>query len=315
MGKDYYSILGVSKGASPEDLKKAYRKLAIKHHPDKNADNREAAAEKFKEVGEAYEVLSDPQKKEIYDQYGEEGLKQGGPGGPGGFAGARNAEDIFREFFGGSSPFNDDPFESFFGGGGFGPYGGRASSMGPRKPRPIEMQLGCTLEELFTGCTKRMKIHRRTSRGPVSEVLEISIKAGWKKGTRITFPEKGDEVPGAAAADIVFILEEKPHSRFKRDGNDLIHTANLLLVDALCGTTLQIPYLDGSSVELPLTDVISLLSIKVIRGKGMPIAKSPGTTGNMLVNFKIIFPRSTQISDEQKHIIRAALSGTVTPGQ
>ncbi|KAM4533658.1 dnaJ homolog subfamily B member 6b [Odontesthes bonariensis] len=126
---EYYQILGVQRNATPEDIKKAYRKLALKWHPDKNPDNKEEAEKKFKELSEAYEVLSDENKRNIYDRYGKEGLSAGGGGGGGGhydhFGGSsftfRNPEDVFREFFGGRDPFADffadDPFDDFFGSG------------------------------------------------------------------------------------------------------------------------------------------------------------------------------------------------------
>uniref|UniRef100_A0A7S0RM28 J domain-containing protein n=1 Tax=Chlamydomonas leiostraca TaxID=1034604 RepID=A0A7S0RM28_9CHLO len=329
MGKDFYQILGVAKGADDNELKKAYRKLAMKWHPDKNPDNREAATTRFKEISEAYEVLSDPNKREVYDKFGEEGLKQGGPGGGGpGFGGFRNPEDLFREFFGGGGGFggggmDDDPFANIFGGmggmggmpgmGGFGfggmPGMGRGGhSHGPRKARAIEHTLAVSLEELYTGVTKKMRISRTVRGGQQeSEILEIAVRPGWKKGTKITFQEKGDEAPGVVAADVVFVLDEKHHPKFKRDGNDLIHTAQLPLVDALCGTVLRIPHLDGSTVEVPLNDVVNNASIKVVRGKGMPVAKQPGSFGNLLVKFEVAFPRS--LTDEQKRAVRAALGG------
>ncbi|XP_051266908.1 dnaJ homolog subfamily B member 6b isoform X1 [Dicentrarchus labrax] len=127
---EYYQILGVHKNATQDDIKKAYRKLALKWHPDKNPDNKEEAEKKFKELSEAYEVLSDESKRNIYDRYGKEGLSGGGGGGGGGghyehFGGSgftfRNPDDVFREFFGGRDPFADffadDPFDDFFGGG------------------------------------------------------------------------------------------------------------------------------------------------------------------------------------------------------
>jgi len=185
MGKDYYKILGVAKSASDDEIKKAYRKLALKTHPDRNkaAD----AQEKFQEIGEAFEVLSDPQKKRIYDQVGEDGLKYGGGGGDGGsgFPGSgfpggggrtfhfSNAEDIFKNFFGTSSPsgFDDDEGGGFGGmPGGFGgiPMGmfmngmpggmpgmsgqqQRQQQPASQKEPPINHTLYCTLEELYTG--------------------------------------------------------------------------------------------------------------------------------------------------------------------
>mmetsp|Transcript_11094 Transcript_11094/g.19316 ORF Transcript_11094/g.19316 Transcript_11094/m.19316 type:complete len:347 (+) Transcript_11094:156-1196(+) len=342
MGRDYYAILGVPKGSDDAELKKAYRKLAMKWHPDKNPDDRDKATAKFKEVSEAYEVLSDPQKREIYDKYGEDGLKAGmgpggggggqqGPGGPG--MQFRNAEDLFKEFFGGGmgGGGDEDPFASMFGGGmhpgmhggmhgggmpfGFGGQGGpgrgRPQQSGPRKAAPIEHQLQCTLEELYAGCTRKMKISRQVSGKTETEVLEINVKAGWKSGTKITFEEKGDQQPGLIPADIIFSIEEKPHPRFRRDDKDLVHTVTLSLGDALCGTTLNILHLDGGHVEVPIKDVIAPSSIKIIKGKGMPISKAPGTFGNLIIKFEVKFPRS--LTEEQKVLLRVGLGVPAAP--
>jgi molecular chaperone DnaJ len=144
--RDYYDILGVSKGASEDELKKAYRKLAIKYHPDKNPDNPEAE-EKFKEAAEAYEVLSNADKRARYDRFGHDGMRAGGGGGAGGM----NMDDIFSQFgdiFGGGSPF-----ESFFGGGG----GGRGRQ---RKGTNLRVKLKLTLDEIANGVEKKIKVKR-----------------------------------------------------------------------------------------------------------------------------------------------------------
>ncbi|KAG5242192.1 dnaJ subfamily member [Salix suchowensis] len=268
MGVDYYKILQVDKTATDDDLKKAYRKLAMKWHPDKNPNNKKDAEAKFKQISEAYEVLSDIQKRAVYDQYGEEGLKGqvpppgAGPGagagpGPGGASffstgdgpttfrfNPRNADDIFADFFGFSGPFGgmgggnggmrgtrfpngmlgDNIFSSFGEGGG-----GSMHQSAPRKSPPIEKRLLCSLEELYKGATKRMKISRDIVDASgktiqVEEILTIDIKPGWKKGTKITFPEKGNEQPNTIPADLVFVVDEKPHPVLTRDGNDLVVT-------------------------------------------------------------------------------------------
>ncbi|UJR21990.1 hypothetical protein I4U23_025058 [Adineta vaga] len=260
MGKDYYKILGLTKGASDDDIKKAYRKLALKYHPDKNKEA--GAEEKFKSIAEAYEILSDPKKKEIFDKYGEEGLKAGagsGGGGPGGVGGHQFYSNVdphqtFRMFFGGA-----DPFAMFFGGedddgpGGSGGFGGfsnmggfnfgghptQQSQMARKKTQdpPIEHELFVTLEEVSNGTTKKMKISRkvlnpdgRTTRVE-DKVLTIDIKPGWKQGTKITFPREGDQSPSTIPADIIFIIKDKPHTTFRREGADLIYTAKISLKD------------------------------------------------------------------------------------
>ncbi|EFJ27870.1 hypothetical protein SELMODRAFT_231730 [Selaginella moellendorffii] len=309
MGIDYYSVLKVDKNATEDDLKKAYRKLAMKWHPDKNPNNKKEAEAKFKQISEAYEVLSDPQKRTIYDQYGEEGLKgqvppPGATGGTNFANGAgpnvfvfnpRNAEDIFAEFFGGSSPF---------GMGGFG----RSAS---RKAPAVENKLPCSLEELYTGSTRKMKISRNIADPsgktmPVEEFLTIDVKPGWKKGTKITFPEKGNEQPNLIPADIVFVIDEKPHDVFKRDGNDLVMTQKVSLADALTGTTITVNTLDGRTLTIPINDIISPGYEKIVPREGMPIAKEPGRKGDLKIKFDVKFP--TRLTPEQKAAVKRYLT-------
>ncbi|KAJ4830576.1 hypothetical protein Tsubulata_017032 [Turnera subulata] len=339
MGVDYYKILGVDKNASDDDLKKAYRKLAMKWHPDKNPNNKKDAEAKFKQISEAYEVLSDPQKRAIFDQYGEEGLKgqvpppdAGGPGGATFFStgdgpttfrfNPRNANDIFSEFFGFSSPFGGmgggggmrggpRGFGSMFGDDIFSSFGeGRPMSTAPRKAAPIENTLPCSLEELYKGTTKKMKISREIADAsgktlPVEEILTIEIKPGWKKGTKITFPEKGNEQPNVIPADLVFIIDEKPHSTFTREGNDLVMTKKISLVEALTGCTINITTLDGRNLAITVSNVIHPDYEEVVPREGMPIPKDPSKKGNLRIKFNIKFP--TRLTAEQKSGIKKLL--------
>ncbi|KAA8526341.1 hypothetical protein F0562_008456 [Nyssa sinensis] len=340
MGVDYYKILQVDKNASDDDLKKAYRKLAMKWHPDKNPKNKNEAEAKFKQISEAYEVLSDPQKRAVYDQYGEEGLKgQVPPPGAGGASyfptgdgpttfrfNPRNANDIFAEFFGSSSPFGgmgggggmrggsmfsssifgDHIFESFGGGGSM-------NQSAPRKAPPIEITLPCTLEELYKGTTKKMKISRELVDASgktmtVEEILTINIKPGWKKGTKITFPEKGNEQPNVIPADIVFIIDEKPHSEFTRDGNDLVVTQKISLVEALTGYTVRLTALDGRTLTIPINSVIHPKYEEVVGGEGMPFPKDPTKKGDLRIKFDIQFPKRP--TEEQKAGIKKLLGSS-----
>ncbi|CAG0899649.1 unnamed protein product [Darwinula stevensoni] len=319
MGKDYYKILGVNRDATDDDLKKAYRKLALKYHPDKNKSP--GAEEKFKELAEAYEVLSDKKKRDIYDQVGEEGLKNGGPG----FTSGDNGQGFtytfhgdpratFAQFFGASNPF-----ESFFRGFGsglggqyqyqddvvmddddlsnlFGSRGRRAPKHRAEQDPPVEHNLHVSLEDILTGCVKKLKISRRalaTDGSPRREekLLLVEVKPGWKAGTRVTFPREGDDIPGRIPADVVFVIRDKPHPLFTRDGSDICYKATLTLKQALCGTLVEIPTLDGRKFPLDLTDqVIRPGAKRRIPGLGLPKPKEPGRKGDLVVEFHVQFP-------------------------
>ncbi|XP_068249239.1 dnaJ protein homolog 1-like [Palaemon carinicauda] len=352
MGKDYYKILGIAKGASDEDIKKAYRKMALKYHPDKNKSSD--AEEKFKAIAEAYEVLSDKKKRDIYDQFGEEGLKGGVPGSGGGegnhftytFSGDPRA--TFQQFFGTNDPFahffnmgvdghgphvfddmdvDDDPFINMMGGGVGGPRMGgtrRAFSFNPHDTsRPhggkgrhqdpaITRDLYVTLEEVAKGVTRKMKITRNVTTGDgrstrrEEKILTIDIKPGWKEGTKITFEKEGDQVPGKIPADIIFVIRDKPHSLFKRDGANLIYNAKITLRDALCGTRVAVPTLEGQKVTLNFSnEIIKPQTTKRLQGYGLPFPKDHTRKGDIIVHFDIQFPNT--LSESAKEILSEVL--------
>ncbi|KAH8550826.1 hypothetical protein BGW37DRAFT_60304 [Umbelopsis sp. PMI_123] len=374
MGKDYYKILGVSKDADDETIKKAYRKQALKWHPDRNKDNNETSKQKFQEVGEAFEVLSDKDKRTIYDQYGEEGLKggpppnagQGGAGGfPGGFGGfpggaggpggatftftsggprggyaPSDADDIFKHFFasfggggggggmggmGGLHPDDDmgggmpggipGGFGGFsqFGGGGRprGGGGGFQSAQPREKPPAIKRPLPISLEDLYTGTTKRLKVTRKIRDGatgrPITtdKILTINVKAGWKAGTKIRFPGEGDELENGETQDIEFIVEEKSHPVFKREGDNLTMKVQLSLVEALTGFVKQIKTLDGRTLKINnSTNVIQPGQESRVSNEGMPNSKT-GKKGDLIIKYEVKFPAS--LTSSQKEEIKKIL--------
>ncbi|XP_076234857.1 dnaJ protein homolog 1 isoform X2 [Calliopsis andreniformis] len=324
MGKDYYKILGISKSASDDEIKKAYRKLALKYHPDKNRSA--GAEEKFKEIAEAYEVLSDAKKREVYDKFGEEGLK-GGAGTAGGGGGGTtytfhgDPKATFAQFFGSASPF-----QGFFEFGGpignrvfgfheddmdiddpLGPNSGRGGGKDRAQDPAIEHDLYITLEEILRGCTKKMKISRRVvqpdgTTKKEDKVLTINVKPGWKAGTKITFQKEGDQGRGKVPADIVFIIRDKPHPLFRREGSDIRYTCKLSLKQALCGTVIEVPTLTGEKINLNLTrEIVKPNLVKRIQGHGLPFPKEPSRKGDLLVSFDIKFP--DMLSQSAKDIL------------
>ncbi|KAF5844621.1 hypothetical protein GGP41_007695 [Bipolaris sorokiniana] len=286
-----YEALGISESATQDEIKKAYRKAALKWHPDKNKDNPQAL-EKFKECSQAYEILSDPEKRKTYDQYGLEFLLRGGvpqedAGGPGGnpFAGA-----------GGPGGF---PFTS--SGGRF--RGGR------RAPEPevtvVEKPLAVSLEELYNGTTKKLKIKRKTydqSTGKQStqdRILEVPIKKGLKPGSKIKFSDVGDQVEGGTQ-DLHFIVSEKPHAMFTREGDDIKHIIELDLKEALTGWRRTVQTIDGKQLSVGSGGPTGPNWTERYPNLGMPKSKKPAERGDFIVGVKIKFPTSLTSAQKEK---------------
>lgn len=304
--KDYYDILGVEKQASDKEIKKAYRKLATKYHPDKNPDDK-AAEEKFKEITEAYEVLSDPEKRKKYEQLGSnwEAFQQSGfdpnqyqqanPFGQGGghtfvfegdpseFFGGNGGSSFFETFFGRGTQGRTDPFEAFMG-----QRGGRARTA--YAGQDIQAEMDITLEEAFHGGSRTFSIN--------GESLRIKIKPGAYDGQKLRLKGKGNPgMNGGPRGDLYILLKMNPDSRFTREENNLIYEKEVDLYTALLGDQISIPTLSGA-VNLRIPEGTSPGSLLRLKGKGMPVYGKTDQFGDLLVRVKVKFPQ--QLSEAER---------------
>lgn len=318
MGRNFYDVLGVPKDADEATLRKAYRKLALKYHPDKNPDNK-TAEEKFKEVSHAYEALSDPKKKELYDQYGEEGLAASESGAPppgaggGGFPGmhsrfsssAYNFTDprtLFEEMLGGG--FGGASFSNNGFGGGYDQRGFHEQHV--RKAPDQEVPLLLTLEELYHGCVKKRKISQPGSGGS-TKMLDIPVKPGYRAGMKIRVNGYAGGHAGQQPGDLIFVVQEKEHPRFTREGNNLVLRKQIPLVDALAGSVQTVELISGRQIRVSVPEILSPGKEKVIHDGGMPIFKNTtGAKGDLIIRFDILFP--TFLSQEKRSKLRELLS-------
>lgn len=266
-GRSYYDILGVTKASSQQEIKKAYRKLALKNHPDKGGNE-----EDFKEISKAYEVLSDEKQKDIYDMYGEEGVSAAASGGAPGanpfaganFGGGADAASAFQAFFNsaGGVPGGFGASSRGFSFGGPSSGGGinidlsellqglmgegaanmfqqkqssqfRGSRPSPPSNKQYTKKLSCTLEELATGATKKLKLNFGGDLG--EKVYPITLQKGWKAGTKITFAGKN------GFPTMVFVVDEAKHKYLRREGNDLHYTCRISASETMGGFTLKVP--------------------------------------------------------------------------
>jgi len=332
---NYYTVLGLPKNADAKVIRKAYRKLAIKWHPDKNQDKKEAASAMFKKIAEAYDVLSDPEKKKLYDLYGEQGLKGGPPpgtqggvnfGGDGMPAGMKyqfngDPMGMFAEMMGGrfkrQNSYEKDsgvPFDGMFSPGLFGGMGGMA---GPPRSRPkteqpkVVVNLPISLEFLYKGGKKGLKITRKnlTMKRPTVDRLEVPVKAGMKPGTKVTFKGAGDEVSPGISQDIQFVIQDKKHPVFRREGKDLHMHRKIDLVDALTGFNVNFKALDGKKMTIPIKEVVGPGCTKVVSSMGMPSSKNPSKKGNLVITFEVVYPK--ELSPGQKETLRRIMPRTM----
>lgn len=336
--RDYYEVLGISKNASESDIKKAYRKLALQYHPDKNPDDK-TAEEKFKEAAEAYEVLSNADKKARYDQYGHAGLGGGGFGG-----GGMNMDDIFSQF--------GDIFGGAFGGSFGGSRGGSRTVRGTN----LRVKMKLTLEEIAEGVKKKIKVNKLVNADGVTyktcstcngsgritrvaqtflgamqtqstcnvcqgagksidkkpadadaqglkrqeEVIEIDIPAGVEEGMQLSVTGKGNAGPfNGVPGDLIVVIEEIAHPELRRDGENLHHEVFVNVVDAILGESIEVPTINGKA-KIKIEPGTQSGKMLRLKGKGLPILQGYGT-GDLFVHINVWTPK--KVSKEEREIL------------
>lgn len=284
--KDYYETLGVPRNADAEAIRSAYRKLALKYHPDRNKDDK-TAEEKFKQVGEAYEVLSNPDKRRQYDRFGHADVS--------GNAGASSFEEAFRGFdFGGLGGF-EDLFGGLFGGGarpGFG--GGRTAGFrGPARGADVRVQLSITLLDAFRGAEKSFTVQGANGGKPV----RIRIPAGVHEGTELRAAGKGQAGTAGTAGDLYIQIGILADPRFLRVNDDLKTTVSVPLSTAVLGGDVSVPTLTDN-VRIKIPEGTQPGTTMRVRGQGMPILNHATNKGDLLVTIQVRLPRN--LTPEQK---------------
>jgi curved DNA-binding protein len=293
--KDYYRILGVERSADEKMIKRAYRQLAVKYHPDKNPGDRQAE-ERFKEINEAYEVLGDPGKRAKYDRLGASYQAWQQRGAPGGFdwsqwmgsapGGVRVEMGDLEDMFGGGF---SDFFRAIFG--GMAAAGAASRSRAAMRGRDLEQRVGISLEEAFHGTRRQVRRDGRT--------LEVKIPPGSRSGTRIRVAGQGESGRGNAG-DLYLLVDVADDSRFTRDGDDLHAEVEVDLYTALLGGEVRVPTPAGP-VVLKIPAGSQPGQTFRLKGRGMPGLRKPSQKGDLFARLKVKLP--TQLSAEERALV------------
>jgi DnaJ-class molecular chaperone len=323
MADDHYETLGVPRTASADDIRKAYRELALKHHPDRNPDDK-AAQEKFKKIQAAFDVLNDPSKREMYDRYGSafEGVGPGGPRGgwgggpfPGGFPGGGGGAGGFpgggeidlESLFGGAGGFAD----MFRGAGGGG--GGARTARGRRRPaqapgQDVTGRIAVPFRLAIDGGKADFQVDRGTSR----ETIEVKIPMGLPDGARMRL--RGQGLPGTGggpAGDLLLEVHVEPHPVFRREGDTLEVTVPVTLAEALAGAKVDVPTPWGT-ITLKIPPRTS--SGRKLRAGGMGVRHANGSKGDLIAEVQIVLPESADAAAEARLLEAAqAAEGGANP--
>ena len=318
--KDYYEILELPRTCSQEEISEAYRTLSLKYHPKITTPENSALYEYyFQKLGEAYEVLSDPKKKEIFDIYGKEGLKNGINKNGKQIEGYRylgNGHEIFEKFMGTANPFtlireNEKRNKEIKEKENIVIDAAKQSNSNEdkkeeniKKAKDIIIDLECTLEELYLGCTKNVKYIRKKvasdsiSLEEVEENIDVEVLRGYDKNSVVVFKGMGNEGLGEKNSDLIVKIKEKKNNLFKRvNKNDLIYIHEITLAQALNGDPVRLTTLDNRKIAISIDEIISPSTVKKVPGEGMPIYKKELSVrdleiekGDLYIKFHIIFP-------------------------